>query len=428
MSGRRTSETPPVSTGAGLKIVGVVLVFVLVAVSFLAGVETSGLEATETSSILAWIYYAAGLFVFGGLDLGTPVGGPIAARGMMWIAYFLAPAIMTTTVAEAVIRLVRPARSALGSVTGHLILVGAGPIGLAYLQAVRRVDPDIPVLLVDRFEGDATLAEAERLGGVHPVSVDPRRPAALEVVELERADRMVVVTDDDLTNLEVAWAARAARADLPIAVHVADLTLLRPVNRLVRDQARVASSGGAPPLVFNTHRIGALHLYERFLHPHFEDTRYRDVVVLGGFGRFSQTILELLRVTAADEIERLVVVDPDASRKVRQFTVDVPLEVLSFTTVDGDLEDPGTWARVDDEVAGLEATPVYLLASSDEVVNFRAAMLLRARSSEPRVFARCFHRGQFAESLAEQRDFELLAFEEVLRDALVEHYEGLKTV
>ncbi len=299
---------------------------------------------------------------------------------------------------------------------------------MAYLKAIRDVDPDVPVLLLDRPDGDDPSAEAERLGGVHTVSADPRRPAALELVGLERADRMVVVTDDDLTNLEVAWAARAARTDLPIAVHVADLTLLRPVNRLVRDQARGDAAGTRPPLVFNTHRIGALHLYERFLHPHFEGTRYRDVVVLGGFGRFAQTILELLRVTAADEIERLVVVDPDASRKVRQFTADVPLRSLSFTTVDGDLEDPGTWARVDEEVEGLEATPVYLLASSDEVVNFRAAMLLRARSSEPRVFARCFHRGRFSESLAEQRDFELLAFEEVLRDALVEHYEGLTTL
>ena len=124
----------------------------------------------------------------------------------------------------------------------------------------------------------------------------------------------------------------------------------------------------------------------------------------------------------------MVIVDKSAARKVRQFTADVRLDNLSFATVDGDLEDPGTWARVEQEISGLEATPVYLLSSSTEAVNFRAAMLLRARSTETRVFARCFHRGSFAESLAEQRDFELLAFEDVLHEALVQHYESLEMV
>jgi hypothetical protein len=76
----------------------------------------------------------------------------------------------------------------------------------------------------------------------------------------------------------------------------------------------------------------------------------------------------------------------------------------------------------------LDVTPVYLLASHQEVVNFRTALMLRERDALARIFARCFHRGRFSESLAEQRAFELLAFEEVLRDALVDHYEGFRTV
>jgi hypothetical protein len=44
------------------------------------------------------------------------------------------------------------------------------------------------------------------------------------------------------------------------------------------------------------------------------------------------------------------------------------------------------------------------------------------------VFARCFHRTRFAESLAGQLSFDLLVFEDVLREALREHYEGLLAV
>jgi len=164
------------------------------------------------------------------------------------------------------------------------------------------------------------------------------------------------------------------------------------------------------------------------VHPHFEETQQRDVVVIGGFGRFAQTILELLRVTAAADLAQVIIVDAEASRLVRQFEADVPLGDLSLVTVDGDLEDPGTWARVETSLVDFDVAPVFLLASSNEVVNLRAAMFLRGRSPRARVFARCFHRGRFGESLAEQREFELLAFEDVLREALVDHYQGLRTL
>jgi hypothetical protein len=414
--------------GNAVRIAGVILVFVLTLAAILSGVGTTGIDAQQDRSIVAWIYYAGGLFVFGGLDLGAPAGGPVWGRVALWAAYFLAPAITTTAVLEALVRLLRPRGQGRSRLENHVILVGAGPVGLAYLKAIRSVEPEKPVLLVDHLGSLVNTAEVEGLGGVQVLQADARRPATLDLLGLERGDRMVVVTDDDLVNLDAGWGAKERCASLPVAVHVADLSLLRPVNRMVRDRARAATSGESQPLVFNTHRIGALHLYERFLHPHFQETAYRDVVVLGGFGRFAQTILELLRVTAADEIERILVVDTDAGRLLRQFEADVSLDAIPHSAVDGDLEDPGTWGRVRDELAGLAGDPVYLLASSDEVVNFRAAMLLRAREADPLIFARCFHRGRFAESLASQRRFELLAFEEVLRDALVEHYEGLRTV
>ena len=412
----------------GVRVAGVVLVFVLTLTAIAAGVSTTGDEAIGELPILAWIYYAGGLFVFVGLDLGVPSGGPGWARAAMWVAYLLAPVITTTAVLEAVLQLLRPRERPSSRLRHHVVLVGAGSLGLAYLEAIRSVEPEKPVLLVDHLGSLVNTAEVEGFGGVQVLQADARRPATLGLLGLERADRMVVVTNDDLVNLDAGWGAKERRTSHPVAGHVADLSRLRPVTRMVRERARAALSGESQPLVFNTHRIGALHLYERFLHPHFQETAYRDVVVLGGFGRFAQTILELLRVTAADEIERILVVDTDARRLLRQFEADVSLDAIPHSAVDGDLEDPGTWGRVRDELAGLAGDPVYLLASSDEVVNFRAAMLLRAREADPLIFARCFHRGRFAESLAGQRRFELLAFEEVLRDALVEHYEGLRTI
>jgi hypothetical protein len=370
-----------------IRFVGVFAVFLLSLGAFAAGVDTSGVDDMSDLSILAWAYYAAGLFVFGGLDLGVPAGGSAIGRSALWTAYLL-----------------------------------------AHLQAIQRVDPEQQLLLIDA-EGDK-IADDEMilLEGVHFLRMSLDRPEAFELLQLQHAARMVVIGDNDLLNLEIAWSAKENSPALPVAVHVTDLTLLRPVSRLVRGRAKIEGAQATLPLIFNTHRIAALHLYEHYLHPHFEETGYRDVVVLGGFGRFPQTILELLKVTAADELEHIVIVDKEASKNLRQFSADVSLESISFSTVDGDLEDPGTWEKVDSLLKSHAATPVYLLASAKEAVNFRAAMMLRRHSAEIRIFARCFQRGSFAESLARENAFELLAFEEVFQHALQDHYETLATL
>jgi Trk K+ transport system NAD-binding subunit len=409
-----------------LRILGILAVFLLGLGAFFSGVDTTGVTDPQDQHFLAWLYQTAGLFVFGGLDLGAPTGGPLLGRAALWVAYFLAPLITTTAVVEALLRLVRPDWLQRQALKGHIILAGTGRVGLAYLEAIRAVEPNRTVALVDSGEGLATEAEVLKLGRTEILRGDIRRPGTLEALRLDRADRMIVLTDDDMANLEMAWGGKERAPELPIAVHVADLTLLRPVNRIVKEHREM--DGPSSPLIFNTARIAALNLFDQHLYPHFQDTGQLDILVIGGFGRFGQTILELLRVMAAEELERVVVVDREAARKLRQFQADVHLEALEFSTVDGDLTDPGTWTKVECILEESGAEPVFLLASPEEVVNFRAAMLLRGRSKEPRVFARCFHRTRFAESLASQLSFDLLVFEDVLREALKEHYEGLLSV
>jgi Trk K+ transport system NAD-binding subunit len=404
----------PGRAAAFARLMSVFLVFVLVVAAFAGGVVTSERPGLADDPITVWIYYAAGLFVFGGLDLGTPVGGMAAGRAALWIAYFLAPAITTSAVIEGLLRLVRPQWLKRRRLDGHMVLVGAGQVGMAYLEALRSVEPERPVLLIDRSAGLATAEEAVRRPGVEFLQGNAQRAATIEALQLERAHGIVVVTDSDLVNLEAAWAAHAEQPSLPIAVHVADLALLRPVERIAHDDLA--------PVGFNTHQIGAFHLYRNHLASHFEETGYRDVVVLAGFGRFGQTILEVLLDEAADELEQVVIVDRAASALFRQFEADISHRLDRAIAIDREVSDPAAWDEVDRRLAESEATPVYVLCAADERLNLRAAMLLRDRSSAPRIFVRCFHRSSFAGNLAEQLSLELLAFEDVLRDALRDHY------
>jgi hypothetical protein len=51
-----------------------------------AGVEVSERPGMAEANLMTKAYYALGLFVLGGLDLGTPMNGPLYARMMLWVA------------------------------------------------------------------------------------------------------------------------------------------------------------------------------------------------------------------------------------------------------------------------------------------------------------------------------------------------------
>jgi Trk K+ transport system NAD-binding subunit len=383
-------------------------VFVLTFVALASGVVTSERPDIGSEPWIAWIYYAASLFVFGGVDLGAPTSGPLIGRTLLWAAYLLAPTITTTTVAEAFLKLVRPAwfRRRLND---HMVIVGGGQVGRLYVNAVRSLDPERAILLAD----DSDLAD--EFPDAESVQLVGMPPSTLEALQLERASGLVVLTQDDLANLELSWSAQSAHPELRVAVHVSDLALLRPVERAAR--------GTRSPTGFNTHQVTAAYLYQIHLALHFESTEYDDVVVLAGFGRFGQTILELLLAEAEAEVGTVVVVGPNAKAQLRQFQADVGRTRVRVLGIDMDVADPATWNRVDSEIAnGGGETPVYVFGGSDELLNLRSALLLRSSSPDPRIFLRCFHRSPFLKSLAKQQGFELLAFETVLSEALREHY------
>ena len=57
--------------------------FALGLLAFANGVVLTERPNVTDSLILVRTYYIFGLFVVGGLDLGTPIGGPIWARTLM---------------------------------------------------------------------------------------------------------------------------------------------------------------------------------------------------------------------------------------------------------------------------------------------------------------------------------------------------------
>lgn len=389
-----------------------VFAFGLALLAFRGGVGVSDRDGVEYADFLTHTYYALGLFVLGGLDIGLPRGGPPILRSALWVAYFLAPLITTGALIEGTIRVLRPEWLARQGLRDHVVVVGLGPLGMLFLEALRERDPRVRVLVVD---SDLKVKQEDivrqRFGALC-LGGDIRHQATLDELHLGRARAVAFLTSDDLLNLEVAWQVSQTSPDVRVVAHVADIAMRRLV-------ATVTGKPAAHVEIFNSHQVAAEGLHEEHLKRLFEQTDPRDVVVLAGFGRFGQTILEYLQREARGELARAVVVDVAVERQARLFLAQVGgFDHCELKTIEGDLDDPGTWDAVDRATEGLEVHPVYVLGTDDEAVNLRTAIALRALRKEAPIFVRCDHRSAFTAELSNELNFEVLVTEGMLRRML----------
>lgn len=417
----RSGATRPYTRAVGkrshagwfLRIGLAVATFAIALVAFRSGVGVSDRDGVIGADLLTHTYYSLGLFVLGGLDLGVPRGGPAAMHGLLWIVYFLAPMITTSAVIESAVLILRPASMQRRTLRDHIVVVGLGPLGMTFLEALRERDPKVRILVVERDSSHASVV-GERFGALH-LSGDVRAQATIGALRLERARALVLLTGDDLVNLEVAWHAVSIAPQLAIVAHVGDIGMRRLV-------ARSASSDVAERVtIFNSHHIAARGLHQEHLASLFEKTGPADVVVVAGFGRFGQTILEHLRSEAAGEVQRAIVVDLDAARKLRLFEAQVDVtEGCEIVCIDGNLDDPETWTAVEEATRGVDVEPVYVLCTDDDGLNLRMAIMLRGERKSAPIFVRCVYRSAFTAELSEELSFSVLEVQGMLRRTMSE--------
>jgi Trk K+ transport system NAD-binding subunit len=393
-----------------LRIVPFVLVLGFSLAAFQSGVDLSERPGLPQADWPTRIYYAIGLFVLGGLDLGVPIGGPDWARTGLWICYFVAPLAATTVVAEGLIRAIQPQWWVRSRRRDHIIVVGLGRFGLLLVEAIRLREPKRRIVAVERDGRKASVAEARERLGVEVFVGDINHRAAREELCLNRARGIALMTDNDLVNLEAAWDLTGDRPGLPAVVHVSDIGTLRKVEGLVSPKGLY---------FFNSHRLAAAYLFEAVLSERFASTPELDVVVIGGFGRFGQTILEHLQESSGSELRKVLLVDQDAVRKAAVFGDEVGFEPgIEWECICADLSDPRTWTAVETSMAGFDGVLSFVLGTDDDALNLRMAMSLRERYLDATIIVRCFHRSQFNEDLARSLNLTLMSMEDLVREAV----------
>ncbi len=112
---------------------------------------------------------------------------------------------------------------------GHIIICGGGRIGGAVLDLL--LSANKRVVVVDPFP-DPYLMRLARKHAIDLLTGDATHEEVLELCNVPHASALVVLTNKDPGNLEIALGARALRADVPLVVRMEGRTFAQATAQL----------------------------------------------------------------------------------------------------------------------------------------------------------------------------------------------------
>jgi Trk K+ transport system NAD-binding subunit len=129
--------------------------------------------------------------------------------------------LITAAVVEGVVnaRLARSNGNVAVQRQGHIVLVGLGNVGTRVLRQL--TDFGLEVVAID-LKADAIGAKVTDELGVPLIVGDAAREETLRAASIATCQALVVVSTDDVTNLQAALNARAVRSDLRVVLRLFD--------------------------------------------------------------------------------------------------------------------------------------------------------------------------------------------------------------
>ena len=152
-----------------------------------------------------------------------------AAQLLLTVAGVALLPLITAAVVEGMVnaRLALSSGKSQRSHTDHIVLVGLGSVGTGVLRQL--TDLGLEVVAIDRNQEARGVAVAERLG-VEFIHGDAAREETLREASIATCKALVVVSTDDITNLQAALNARAVRPDLRVVLRLFDDDFARRVQ------------------------------------------------------------------------------------------------------------------------------------------------------------------------------------------------------
>lgn len=391
---------------------GALILFSCGFLGFLSGVEVSDRPGLPESNVFTKVYYSFGLFILGGMDLGMPGEGPLYGRILLWTAYFGAPILTASAVIESVLHALAPHSLHLTRLKNHIVIIGSGDLAFSFLEKIRENDSKRPVLVVadeenrDRFED---IQSYGRIGIVVSMG-DPK--FFMQSLRTHRAHRILLLMDDDIKNCEAATRLIEARPELAsrIIFHVSDLSFLRMLQQTNISQQCIA---------FNSYQMAARHIAREMLVKQFNTTVYRDTVVLAGFGRFGQSILEELEQHCGGEFSTVAILDVDAKRNALVSDQEIGREKGYVRhIIEGNIDHPDVWSQLFKEVVIVDESPVFIMSTGNDQRNMGAAIWLRKRYKDALIISLSVNASAFAREVGKEHNIISINTTELMEAAI----------
>jgi voltage-gated potassium channel Kch len=389
---------------------GALFFFISAIIGFEMGVAVTERPEVVSSGILTKAYYSLSLFVVGGVDLGTPYGGPLIGRTLVWTAYFGAPILAAWALIEAVLRAMAPQSWYLRRLKDHIIVVGTGDLAISTLRALRQFNSKVPIVVVSTSIDQVVVDEFHQDFDATVVTGDISHEFFLRRLRVKRARKVLLLDDNSLRSYEAASVLLNLVPGMgdKIIIHCGNLRFMRAM-----ENTRVAQRCQT----FNAYHLAAAGLVQSHMLHHFRETRAKDVVILAGFGRFGQTILEELQRCAINELDTVVIMDIDAHRRV--LIADEQMEFSGEYTrhlFEGDISHPEVWDRMGKEVDIDGDNTVFVLGTGREEENLRTALWLRKKYPGAMIIARSLKGSLFATEVGQEHEIINISIAELVEN------------
>jgi len=101
----------------------------------------------------------------------------------------------------------------------HIVLIGLGHLGFRVMKNLHELNQDVVVI---ELNPNADLVAAAKSLGVPVIQEDGIRPEALSVAGIESASAIVLCTQNDSMNLQIAFKARRLNPDIRVVARIFD--------------------------------------------------------------------------------------------------------------------------------------------------------------------------------------------------------------
>ena len=392
-----------------------VTVFCCSLAGFVSGVEVSERDIANVN-LATQMYYSLGLFILGGMDLGVPVTGPWWGQLLLWIGYFGAPLLMGSTIVDWVHQVVSDQNRWLGSLRGHVILVGTDDLVHNILEKLEELEVSGTIVVIDKVISTSQSLELSERYGARALSGDFTNDYFLSTLRLPHARRVILASDSDFENFESASKILDSYPEIGqrILVHSNRLRFMRALrsSRVVKEC-----------VVFNSYHLAAQHFVKNMMMEHFRATEGLDTVILAGFGRFGQTILEELQTLAKGEISEIGIIDTDANRRVlvanEQAAISSDIELHIFQ---GEIGHPETWQKLEQKIDLNRKSLFILLATGMDAENLRTGLWLNRRHPQARIMVRSARPSHFSESVCDAAGIHTFGLSKLIYDSMPDEW------